>query len=193
MRRARITGAILALGLALLVSVGALPASAHPGAIVFQIKKLGVTTSIPVLVPADYGKDINDIEITAPAAFRLTGGSPAAGWKLTQTAETLVFTGGLIPANSPGDLFTVTGVALAKGQLIFPVTTKGPDGSVMHYTGGPTSIDAGVVLYAGDSVPSLPGAHKFPVKAVGGGVIVGIGVAGSIVLLLRRRRTPATG
>ena len=208
MRRSRPTGAILALGrlvtaargralpvaglLVLAPLVGSAPASAHPGATVFQVG-LGVATPIDILVPADYGLPITEVDITAAAGFRLDGGDPPAhsGWRLARSRDTLVFTGDTIPADSPGPLFTVRGAATAKGMLVFPITTHSPDGTVMRYTGGPTSADAGAVVYAGVT-PHIPGAGRgFPWKTVGGGLMIGVGVAGTAGLVAQRRRRPA--
>jgi hypothetical protein len=186
MARSRIIGAILALGAAALLS--ATPADAHPGATVFEIK-VGVVVPIEVLVPADYGKPISEIDISTAPGFRFAGAIAPAGWQASQTEALVRFTGGVIPAYSPGLVFTLRGSAAGKGELIFPVATHSPDGSVMEYTGGPGSKDAGVVVYAGET-PTLPGSKPFPLKAVAGGVVAGVGVVGTGVLVIRRRRRP---
>jgi hypothetical protein len=184
MPRRRIIGAILALVVTTLASEA--PAAAHPGATVFQIS-VGVTTPITVLVPADYGQPISEIDIAAPHGFTLAGGEAPPGWLVTRQDDMLVFTGGVLPAFSPGLLYTVRGKATSKGRLIFPVTTRSPDGSHMHYAGPPGSPDAGVVVYAGET-PALPGSAKFPTRTVAGGVIVAVGVGGTVLILWRRRR-----
>ena len=163
-------------------------AGAHPGAVGVFVIAVGVPTPIEVLVPADYGKPIDGVTLTAAPGFRIDSGTPPNGWTLTQTAGTLTFAGGVIPANTPGLLFGVKGTATTRGQMLFPVTTHSPDGSVMHYTEGPGSKNAGVIVYAGVAPRLLP-RGTFPWKTVAGGVIVGVGVAGTGVILWLRRLT----
>jgi len=190
MRRSRITSLILALWALALASPGALaPAGAHPGATVFRID-VGVVTPIPILVPADYGKPITTVDIAAPAGFRLDTAEAPTGWQEARTADVVAFTGGTIPANDPGQVFTLRGAATTKGMLVFPITTHSPDGTVQHYAGGPATPDAGAVVYAG-ATPAVPGSGRFPWRTAAGGAIVTIGVVGTAVILLRRRRPPA--
>ncbi|HEY2429294.1 MAG TPA: hypothetical protein VGI06_10210 [Acidimicrobiales bacterium] len=182
MRRSAVTALILALCLVLLAST---PASAHPGATVFEIT-VGAPTSISILVPADYGQPITEVDIADAPGFELQGGeTPGPPWTMARRGETLVFTGGSIPVNDPATLFTVRGVAPVKGELVFAVTTHSPDGTVMHYTGGPGTPDQGAVVYAGIT-PPFPGHHRFPWTTVAGVVILVAGAAGTGRLLLRR-------
>ena len=167
------------------------PAEAHPGTTVYRIG-VGTPANIGILVPADYGKPITEVDITAPSGFRLDGGEPPQGWRMSRSQATLAFTGGTIPADDPGAVFTLQGAARAQGVLIFPITTRSPDGTVMEYRGNPTAADAGAVVYAGRA-PGIPGASGPRWKAIGGGALVAIGVVGTTVLVLRRRRQPASG
>src|SRR5258708_7800831 len=74
--------------------------------------------------------------LTGAPGFRLDSGTPPSGWELDQVGRTLTFTGGLIPANTPGLLFGFKGEALASGRMLFPIDTHSPDGTVMHYAEG---------------------------------------------------------
>ncbi len=125
-------------------------AGAHPGATAFSVK-VGVTSQVLLLVPADYGKPIDRIDIDVPATYHLVGaGTVTQGWQVTHTGTAVSIFGGTVAANDSA-VFSITGEATAKGQLIFPVTTHSPDGTLMHYTGGPGTRDAGIVLYANTS------------------------------------------
>ena len=155
------------------------PAGAHPGATVFKVT-VGRTGPVFVLVPADYGRAIDRIDITTPPAFRLDGGVAPSGWQVARSAATLTFTGGVIQPNL-FELLTINGAAIARGQLIFPITTHSPDGTVMRYAGGPGAKDVGVVLYA-DVSPS-----SFPWKTVGGAAVLALGAGGTLTVIWRRR------
>jgi hypothetical protein len=183
MRRSALTGFILACLLALLWAGGA---SAHPGATVFEIQ-VGPPTSISIIVPADYGRAINEVDITDAPGFTLQSGEPPAGWKVAFDGDTLVFSGGEITLQDEFAVFTIRGVARAKGELLFAVTTRGPDGSVMHYTGGVGTSDQGAIVYAG-VIPHVPSKKGFPWITLLGGSALGVGVVGTGYLLWRRRR-----
>jgi len=185
MRRSAITSAILACLLSVLWSA---PASAHPGATVFTIQ-VKAPTSISILVPADYGKPITEVDVTDAPGFDLIAGEPPPGWKVVRTGDTLVFSGGVITIADEFAVFAIRGTATTKGELLFPITTRDPDGSSMTYDGQPGTKNQGAIVYAG-VVPKLPGAHGFPTQ-VAGGVVAGIGVVGTALILLRRRRSAA--
>jgi hypothetical protein len=182
MRRSALTGFILACLLTVLWSSGA---SAHPGATVFTIQ-VGAPTSISVIVPADYGKAINEVDITDAPGFTLEAGEPPAGWHVAQVGNTLVFSGGEITLADEFAVFAVRGVARGKGELLFPVTTHSPDGSVMRYTGGVGTTDQGAIVYAGVT-PHVPSKKGFPWLTLLGGLALGIGVIGTAYLAWRRR------
>jgi hypothetical protein len=187
MRRSALIGLILACLLAVLWSAAA---SAHPGATVFEIQ-VGVPTSISIIVPADYGRAINEVDITDAPGFTLQSGEPPAGWKVAMNGDTLVFSGGEITLQTEFAVFAIRGVAQAKGELLFPVTTRGPDGSVMHYTGGVGTTNQGAIVYAGVT-PHVPSKNGFPWITLLGGLAAGVGVAGTGYLLWRRRRMEVT-
>jgi hypothetical protein len=183
MRRPLITALILALWVSFVVSV---PAWAHPGATVFEIT-VGAPTSISVLVPADYGQPIVEVIIHDAPGFELQGGeSPGPPWTLSRRGDVLDFTGGSIPINDPATLFTIRGVAPHKGELVFPVTVRSPNGTVMNYFGGPGTTDQGVVVYAGET-PASPIHHPFPWLTLAGVVAIVVGVLGTGAILYRRR------
>ena len=183
MRRRALTALILALSLVVLAATAAW---AHPGATVFEIS-VGQPTSIGVLVPADYGQPIIEVDIVDAQGFQLTGGeTPGPGWKLTRTGQTLVFTGGSIPVNYPATVFGIDGVATRKGELLFPVTVRSPNGEVMRYLGGPGTADQGAIVYAGVT-PANPRPKAFPWLTVAGAVIMGVGAVGLGAMFLRRR------
>ena len=127
MRRSALTSLILACLLTLLWSSGA---AAHPGATVFTIQ-LAAPTSISILVPADYGKPIDGVDVTDAPGFDLLLGEPPAGWKLVRTGDTLAFTGGPI---APYDdaVFAVRGTAPVKGELLFTNQVDADDGRVLQ-------------------------------------------------------------
>jgi uncharacterized protein YcnI len=182
MRRSAFTSLILACLLTLLGSSGA---SAHPGATVFTIQ-LGAPTSISILVPADYGKAIDEVEVRNAPGFSLLSGEPPSGWTLVRAGNTLVFSGGPITPYGYA-VFAIRGSAPTKGELLFQVTTHSPDGSVMRYDGQPGTTNQGAIVYAG-MTPHLPGRSGFPWIRVTAGVVTGAGVAGTALILLRRRR-----
>jgi hypothetical protein len=183
MRRSAFTSLILACLIDLLWSTGA---AAHPGATVFTIQ-LGAPTSISILVPADYGKPIDEVDVTNAAGFDLQSAEPPTGWKLTRNGDTLVFSTGLITPYGYA-VFAIRGVAPTKGELLFPVTTHSPDGSVMRYDGQPGTKNQGAIVYAG-IIPHLPGKGGFPWLKVTGGGVAAVGAGGTALILLRRRRT----
>jgi hypothetical protein len=183
MRRSAFTSLILACLIAVLRSSGA---SAHPGATVFTIQ-LGAPTSISIVVPADYGQPIDEIDVSNAAGFDLQSAQPPAGWKLTRTGDTLVFSAGLITPYGYA-VFAIRGVAPTKGEFLFPVTTHSPDGSVMRYDGQPGTKNQGAIVYAG-IIPHLPGKGGFPWLKVTGGGVAAVGVCGTALILLRRRRS----
>jgi hypothetical protein len=187
MRGSALTGLILALWLTVFAST---PASAHPGATVFEIS-VGVPTSISILVPADYGQPITRVDIEDAPTFELQSGEPPGGsWVLQRHGSALVFTGGSIPVNDPATLFTVRGIARSKGELVFAITTYSPDGTIMRYAGGPGARDQGAVVYAGIT-PRFPGHHRFPWATTAGGALLAIGLIGTGATAVRRRRQPA--
>jgi len=190
MRRSAFTSLILACLLTLLWSSGA---SAHPGATVFTIQ-LGAPTSISILVPADYGKPIDEVDVTDAAGFDLLAGEPPPGWTLLRNANTLVFSGGPITPYGYA-VFAIRGSTATKGELLFEVTTHSPDRSVMRYDGQPGTTNQGAIVYAG-MTPHLPTKSGFPWLKVSGGAVAAVGVAGTAVILVRRRRAgqaPAVG
>ncbi|MHB8466781.1 MAG: hypothetical protein ACYDH6_02695 [Acidimicrobiales bacterium] len=178
MRPHRITGAILALGIAVMAPWSA--AAAHPAATVYSIT-VGVTSEVLVLVPADFGKSITRIDIDLASGYRLDrAGATSGRWQVTRTGSTVTFGGDTIAA-ADAAVFTLTGAATSSGELLFPVTTHSPDGTMKRYAGKPPATDAGVVLYAGTS------PRHFPTKAIGIGALVGAGALGTIVVIWRRR------
>jgi hypothetical protein len=181
-RRSTVTGFILACLLGLLWSSAA---SAHPGATVFTIQ-VGAPTSISIVVPADYGKVIDEVDVQSPATFEQQSAEPPTGWTVAPRGGALTFTGGQIAPYSYAVL-AVRGIARAKGELLFPVTTHSPDGTVMRYDGHLGSTNAGAIVYAGVT-PHLPSKGGFPWLTVGGGTAAGVGVAGTALLAWRRRR-----
>ena len=187
MRRSAFTGLILACLLAVLWSV---PASAHPGSTVLSVD-LHVSTSIPIIVPADYGKPINQVDIANAAGFELQSAEAPAGWTATRVGDTFVFKGGTITLESEYEVFAIRGVATTKGVLLFPVTTHSPDGSIMRYTGGRGTTNQGAIVYAG-FVPGQPGTRGTPWLKIVGGVVIVVGLVGTTVLIVRRRQ-PVTG
>ncbi len=188
MRRSAFTGLILA---CLLTLIGSSPASAHPGATLFTIE-LHASTSIPIIVPADYGKPIDEVDIYDAPGFDLQSAEPPAGWTVTRTADTFIFRGGPITVDNEFAVFAVRGVATVKGRLLFAVTTHSPDGTVMRYTGGPGTTNQGAIVYAG-VVPHQATAGGTSWVRIAGGVVIGVGVVGTLVLAVRRRRTPVSG
>ena len=154
----------------------------------FQIQ-VGAPTSISILVPADYGKAINEVDITNAAGFTLQGGEPPPGWTVQRHGDTLVFSGGQITLADEFAVFAIRGTAPGKGELLFPVTTHSPDGSVMRYTGGVGTSDQGAIVYAGIT-PHVPSKKGFPWLTVAGGVVLAVGVLGTAYLAWRRRRSP---
>ncbi len=181
---------ICALGPALVATLASVvlvaePAGAHPGSTAPSIA-VGVVTPIGVLVPADYGQPIVEVDIAAAPGFSLVGGEAPSGWTATRTGSAVVFTGGTIPADNPGLVFTVKGSAPTAGRLVLPVTTHSPSGTVMHYTGGIGSRDAGAVVDAG-SAGATRSSGSFPWKGLAGGAVVGVGVVGTAVAMRRRR------
>jgi hypothetical protein len=187
MRRSAFTGLILACLLAVLWSV---PASAHPGSTVLSIE-LHASTSIPIVVPADYGKPINEVDIANAPGFELQSAEAPDGWTAMRVGDTFVFKGGPITLETEYAVFAIRGVAGTKGELLFAVTTHSPDGSIMRYTGGRGTTNQGAVVYAG-YVPGQPGSRGTPWLKIVGGVIVVVGLVGTAVLIVRRRQ-PVTG
>jgi hypothetical protein len=186
MRRSALIGLILA---CLLAGIRSSAASAHPGATVFTIQ-VGAPTSISIIVPADYGKVINEVDTTNAAGFDLQAGEPPPGWTVARRGDTLVFSGGqVLPGINGFAVFAIRGVALGKGVLLFPVTTHSPDGSVVRYSGGVGTANQGAVVYAG-IVPHVPSKKGFPWITLIGGLAAGVGVTGTAYLLWRRRRVP---
>jgi hypothetical protein len=190
MRRSALTGLILACLLAVVPSSGA---SAHPGATVFTIQ-VGAPTSISIIVPADYGRAITEVDVTGAAGFDLTAGEPPAGWTVAQRGQVLVFSGGeILPSSNSGfAVFAVRGVARGKGELLFPVTTHSPDGTVMRYNGGLGSTNAGAIVFAGIT-PRVPSKRGFPWLTALGALALGVGVIGTAYLAWRRRRRAKQG
>ena len=186
-RRSAFTGLILACLLAVLWSV---PASAHPGSTVLSIN-LHASTSIPIVVPADYGKPISEVDIDNAPTFDLQSAEPPDGWTATRVGNTFEFKGGPITLETEYAVFAIRGVASTKGELLFPITTRSPDGYVMRYTGGRGTTNQGAIVYAG-YVPGQPGSKGTPWLKIAGGVIVVVGLVGTIVLIVRRRQ-PVTG
>ena len=148
--------------------------------------QLGAPTSISILVPADYGKPINEVDVTDAAGFDLLAGEPPPGWTLLRNGDTLAFSGGPITPYGYA-VFAVRGSTVTKGELLFQVTTHSPDGSVMRYDGQPGTANQGAIVYAG-MTPHLPSKSRFPWLKVSGGAVAAVGVAGTAVILLRRRR-----
>jgi len=101
----------------------------------------------------------------------------------------LVFSGGEITLNDEFAVFAIRGTATRKGELLFPITTRDPDGSSMTYDGQPGTRNQGAIVYAG-VIPHVPTKKGFPTQ-VAGGVVAGIGAVGMVVILLRRRRAAA--
>lgn len=187
MSRRRVTATILALGTGLLAATGApAPASAHPGSTVYRIE-LHVVTPIEILVPADFGKPIDGVTITAATGFDLVDASAPGGWTVRRDGSSAVFSGGTIPAEDPGRLFEIRGAATARGALIFPIRIHSPDGTETDYRGGPGSTDAGAVVYAGVT-PRVPGSGGLHLRTIGAVALTAAGIAVAGVLLLRRRR-----
>jgi hypothetical protein len=184
MRRSAVTGLILA---CLLAALWSSAAAAHPGATVFTIQ-VGAPTSISIVVPADYGKVIDRVEITNAPGFQLEAGEPPPGWTVTRTGDTLVFSGGRITLDNEFAVFAIRGVAPTKGRLLFPVTTHSPDGTVMRYDGGVGTPNQGAIVYAGIT-PHVASQKGFPWIPLFGGIFLAVGVAGTGYLLWRRRRT----
>ena len=58
-------------------------------------------------------------------------------------------------------MFAIRGTATAKGELLFPITTRDPDGSSMTYDGQPGTKNQGAIVYAG-VVPHLPDQARLP-------------------------------
>jgi hypothetical protein len=156
---------------------------------VFTIQ-LGAPTSISIIVPADYGKAISEVDVTNAPGFDLQAGEPPKGWTVTRAGDSFVFSGGLIALNEFA-VFAIRGVATTKGELLFPVTTHSPDGSVMRYSGQPGSTDAGAIVYAG-VVPHLP-SRGVPWGRIGGGAVLGLGVLVTGLIVVRRRRQAVMG
>jgi hypothetical protein len=152
---------------------------------VFTIQ-VGAPTSISILVPADYGKAISEVDITDAPGFTLQAGEPPPGWTVARQGDTLVFSGGEITLQSEFAVFAIRGVAQGKGELLFPVTTRSPDGSLMRYTGGVGTSDQGAIVYAGVT-PHVPSKKGFPWLTVMGGSALGVGVVGTAYLWWRRR------
>ncbi len=151
--------------------------------------QVGAPTSISIIVPADYGKAINEVDITNAAGFTLQSGEPPAGWTVTRQGDTLVFSGGQITLADEFAVFAIRGVARGKGELLFPVTTHSPDGSVMRYSGGVGTRDQGAIVYAG-IIPHVPSKKGFPWITLLGGLAIGVGVIGTVYLGWRRRHAP---
>lgn len=149
----------------------------------------GATTSISILVPADYGKPITEVDVTDAPGFDLVAGEPPPGWKVVRHGNMLVFSGGEITLADEFAVFAIRGTATVKGELLFPITTRDPDGSSMTYDGQPGTKNQGAIVYAG-VIPHLPTKHGFPTQ-VAGGVVAGVGAVGMAVILLRRRRAAA--
>ena len=186
MRRMVSTGIILAW---LLAAVGSSPASAHPGATAFTIQ-VGAPTSVSILVPADYGKPIDRVEVTIAAGFDLEVAEPPAGWHANQNGTTVVFSGGLIPPNQ-FVVVALRGVAPHKAELVFPITTGSPDGSVTRYTGGLGTTNQAAIIYAGFTPKQPHSGGTSWIRISGAGLLV-VGVGGTAALALRRRRRVAT-
>ena len=152
---------------------------------------LGVPTSISILVPADYGKPIVEVDVTNAPGFDLLSTEPPTGWKVARHGDSLVFSGGEITLANEYAVFVLRGTPTRKGEFLFPITTRDPDGTSMTYDGQPGTKNQGAIVYAG-VVPHLPTKHGFPVQ-LAGGVVAGVGAVGTAVILVRRRRAaPAT-
>jgi hypothetical protein len=181
MRRILLPTALLT---TLLTVLTVAPAAAHPVANTYRIA-VGVRTSVPILVPADYGKPIGEVDVLAPSGFRIDAAEPPGGWQLVTHGQSVTFTGGPMPAYFVGLVFTVSGTATGSGRLSFEVTTKSPDGTVMQYgdygNGGP-----GPVVYAGSAQRS--GGSSVPWKPLGGVALVAIGLGGTVIVRRRSAR-----
>jgi hypothetical protein len=187
MRRTVSTGVILA---CLFWMLGSSPAWAHPGATAFTIQ-VGAPTSVSILVPADYGKPIDRIAVTVPAGFELQAAEPPAGWHASQSGPTVVFSGGVIPANQFA-VVALRGVAPHKATLVFPITTGSPDGSETRYTGGLGTPNQAAIIYAGFT-PKQPHGGGVPWTPVAAAALLAVGIGGTAALTVRRRRRVAEG
>lgn len=182
--------ALLALLAAAIGLAGMTPARAHSCAMPVEIP-VGESTTVTVGVAAEQSPLV-EVDITVPEGFVFERAEDEFDWKGTLTGSVVQYRGGTL-APYACTYFNLIGRVERQTTLVFPMTIRGEDGSVIEFTGDQADdLHPAQLVYAGFSPPSnseSSGGSRFSGALAGVLVAVLIGVA---ALSLSRRRGAAT-
>ena len=169
---------------------GVQPAAAHFCSTPLQVP-VGRPVTFTVGVPAEDAV-VARVDIEIPEEFDLHRGVEFADWKVERDGQVLRFTGGRIRLFMCA-FFTIAGEVPEKATLIVPFTTYTEDGTVirefrsrvLNHTDAAQLVYAGTDPVAESEDPEDTGA---PALAIAGWALIGLALAGGVVLIVRRRR-----
>jgi len=186
---------LLALLAAAIGLAGMTPARAHSCAMPVEIP-IGESTTVTVGVAAEQSPLV-EVDITVPEGFVLERAEDEFDWHGTLTGSVVRYRGGTL-APYACTYFNLIGRVERQATLVFPMTIRGEDGSVIEFTSDKADdMHPAQLVYAGFSPPPSSGGsggsgNRFSGALAGVLVAVLIGV-GAFTLSRRRgaaRRAP---
>ncbi len=182
--------ALLALLAAAIGLGGMTPARAHSCSMPVEIP-VGESTTVTVGVAAEQSTLV-EVDITVPEGFVFERAEDEFDWRGTLTGSVVRYRGGTL-APYACTYFNLIGRAERQATLVFPMTIRGEDGSVIEFTSDKADdLHPAQLVYAGFSPPSNSGSSGgsgFSGALAGVLVAVLIGVG---ALILSRRREAAS-
>lgn len=165
------------------------PAGAHSCARPTRYE-VGVAGQVTIGVPAE-DVVVTAVDVVVPPGFRLDEVRPVAGWTVKRDGARIVYSGGTVTEFACG-YFTIVGAPTKKGVLRFELVAYHPDGEITEYRDpDPASLYSPQLVLAGVDEDVLFPKEKNDKAWMGkvGSLLIGAGVAGLVILFVRRRRS----
>jgi len=176
-RFARSISAALLVALTLCIAAGSAAAHVCPVAAIIPV---GAPSNVTVAVTVE-AVPVTEVDVEVPQQLRIDRVQPFAGWKITQSGQTIHYkgvSGTQIPAFTC-QYFAVELTALTKGAYALPVTQRDAKGNVVARTSisGDQKVNPYFeqTVYAGEKPPAPPG-KSISLTVVAGGVLIAFGV-----------------